>query len=153
MGSIVSPTCVADVRTMPRSRRHPQFNIENLPQSLRSAGIGYVHLPGLGGRRRPRPDSPNTGWRNPSFQGYADHMQTIEFAKDLARLMDLARTQRAAVMCAEAVPWRCHRRLIADALTLHGFVVEDLLSVGRCAPHKLTPWAHVDGTRLTYPPQ
>src|SRR5438874_1505353 len=87
MGSIVSPTCVADVRTMPRSRRHPQFNIENLPQSLRSAGIGYVHLPGLGGRRRPRPDSPNTGWRNPSFQGYADHMQTIEFAKDLARLM------------------------------------------------------------------
>ncbi len=107
---------LVDVRTIPRSRRNPQFNRENLPGSLQSAGIEYHHMPGLGGLRHPRKDSMNTGWRNASFRGYADYMQTPEFGENLDRLIDLASDTATAIMCAEAVPWRCHRSLISDAL-------------------------------------
>jgi len=146
-------TLVADVRKMPASRRNAQFNRDTLPQALRPAGIGYVHLPGLGGLRRRRPDSPNTAWQNASFQGYADYMLTREFAESLQKLLDLSRGQRTAVMCAEAVPWRCHRSLIADALSVRGAPVEHILSASRTQPHVLRPWAHVEGTRITYPAQ
>src|ERR1700751_4108398 len=110
-------TRVVDVRTVPRSARTPQFNKTSLPRSLKQAGIGYVHMPGLGGLRHPRRDSINTGWRNASFRGYADYMQTAEFENNLGRLIEIARLDQSATMCAEAVPWRCHRSLIADALT------------------------------------
>jgi len=146
-------TLVADVRKMPGSRRNAQFSRDALPQALRAAGIGYVHLPGLGGLRRRRPDSPNTAWQNASFQGYADYMLTPEFAESLQGLLELSRGQRTAVMCAEAVPWRCHRSLIADALSVRGIAVEHILSASRTQPHVLRPWAHVQGTRITYPAQ
>jgi uncharacterized protein (DUF488 family) len=144
-------TEVVDVRKMPRSRRNPQFNRETLPRTLREAGMAYVDMAGLGGLRRPQPDSPNTGWQNASFQGYADYMQTPEFEQNLLELMERARQQRPALMCAEAVPWRCHRFLIADALVVRGVVVEHILSATRCQRHVLRSWAHVEGTRLTYP--
>jgi uncharacterized protein (DUF488 family) len=144
-------TEVVDVRTVPRSRRNPQFNRDTLPDSLRAAGIGYVHMPGLGGLRRPRPDSPNMGWRNLSFRGYADYMQTVEFEEQLGALIERARQGRPALMCAEALPWRCHRSLIADALVVRGYHVEDIMSATRRQPHALTPWAHVEGTRVSYP--
>ena len=143
-------THVVDGRTIPRSRRNPQYNREALPVALRAAGIGYSHVAGLGGLRRPRRDSVNTAWRNAGFRGYADHMQTPEFAENLEALITLASTERVAVMCAEAVPWRCHRSLIADALTVRQVSVEHILD-GGAHPHRLTPWARVDGTRLTYP--
>jgi uncharacterized protein (DUF488 family) len=145
-------TLVMDVRKMPRSRRNPQFNRDALPASLRGAGIGYVDLPGLGGLRRRRPDSPNAGWKNASFQGYADYMLTPEFEQSLHELIERARGERAALMCAEAVPWRCHRSLIADALVVRGIAVEHILSAKRTQPHVLKPWARVEGTRITYPP-
>jgi uncharacterized protein (DUF488 family) len=145
-------TLVADVRKMPGSRRNPQFGRDTLPESLRQAGIGYVHLPGLGGLRRRQPDSPNTGWRNASFRGYADYMRTPEFAASLEDLLDRAGGERVALMCAEAVPWRCHRSLIADALVARGVAVEHVLGASRTEPHTLRPWARVDGTRVTYPP-
>lgn len=143
-------THLVDVRAIPRSRRHPQFNRETLPLALADAGIGYTHLTALGGRRRPRPDSPNSGWRNPSFRGYADHMQTPQFAAALAQLIHLARQERCAIMCAEAVPWRCHRWLIADALTARGCRVEHVLSLQQRRPHTLTPWAQVRGATISY---
>jgi uncharacterized protein (DUF488 family) len=146
-------TCVADVRKIPRSRHNPQFNQETLPAALGAAGIGYVALPALSGRRRRQPDSRNAGWRNPSFQGYADYMQTEAFAAAIDQLLELARQERVALMCAEAVPWRCHRSLIADALTVRGVRVEDILSASRRTPHRLTPWARVEGTRIFYPPE
>jgi uncharacterized protein (DUF488 family) len=146
-------TLLADVRKMPRSRRNPQFNRETLPEALRAAGIGYVDLPGLGGLRCRQPDSPNGGWRNASFQGYADYMQTPEFERHLQELIDLARHERVALMCAEAVPWRCHRMLIADALVVRGIPVEHILSAARSRRHTLKPWARVEGTRITYPPE
>jgi len=142
---------VADVRTIPRSRHNPQFNRESLPQQLKLAGIGYVHLPGLGGLRHPRVDSPNRGWRNASFRGYADYMQTPEFTGNLDVLMRLARKDRLALMCAEALPWRCHRSLIADALYLRGIPVEHLLGLKGRQPHRLTGFARVEGLELTYP--
>jgi uncharacterized protein (DUF488 family) len=145
-------TLVVDVRKMPGSRRHPQFGRDTLPQSLRDAGIGYVHLPGLGGLRRRRPDSPNAGWENASFQGYADYMLTPEFERSLAELLERATGERAVLMCAEAVPWRCHRSLIADALVVRGVDVEHILSPTRTQRHALRPWARAEGTRLTYPP-
>ncbi len=145
--------CVADVRTVPRSRHNPQFNRETLPEALRAYGIAYVSLPALGGLRHPRADSPNTGWRNASFRGFADYMATPEFAAGLGELNELATQQRTAVMCAEAVPWRCHRSLIADALLIRGVPVEHILSESRRVPHHLTPWAHISGTTLTYPPK
>ncbi len=142
---------VVDVRTVPRSRHNPQFNRETLPVDLAAAGIGYVHLPGLGGLRRPRRDSPNTGWHNPGFRGYADYMQTPEFAENLGLLVEMAGHERLALMCAEAVPWRCHRSLIADALMVRGLQVEHIIGPGRTQRHRLTPFARVEGTRLTYP--
>ncbi len=141
---------VADVRTIPRSRRNPQYNRGALSAALAAAGVGYSHMPGLGGLRHPRPDSVNGGWENPSFRGYADYMQTAEFADSLDALVTLARQTRVAAMCAEAVPWRCHRSLIADALVVRHVRVEHVLGATR-SPHGLTPWARVEGTRLTYP--
>ena len=144
-------TELIDVRTVPRSRHNPQFNKESLPDALQSAGLSYRHMPGLGGLRRPRPDSPNGAWRNLSFRGYADYMQTPEFAENLDELMTEARRKRVAIMCAEAVPWRCHRSLIADALAVRGFEVEHIMSATRTDPHTLRPWAVVKGKRITYP--
>jgi uncharacterized protein (DUF488 family) len=145
-------TLVADVRKMPGSRRNPQFGRDALPQALRQAGIGYVHLPGLGGLRRRRPDSPNGGWKNASFQGYADYMLTPEFERSIEELLERAGGERVALMCAEAMPWRCHRSLIADALVARGVAVEHVLGASRTQPHALRSWARVDGTRVTYPP-
>jgi uncharacterized protein (DUF488 family) len=142
---------LVDVRTIPRSRRNPQFNSETLAVSLRAAGIEYRHMPGLGGLRHPRPDSRNAGWRNASFRGYADHMQTPAFHRDLETLMGLASETPTAIMCAEAVPWRCHRSLIADALLAHGIEVQEILTAAKSQPHTLTPFAKVDGTEVTYP--
>ncbi len=144
---------LVDVRTVPRSRHNPQFNQENLPQSLKAAGIRYAHMPGLGGLRHARRDSLNTGWRNASFRGYADYMQTPEFETSLEKLVEKARKKRLAVMCAEAVPWRCHRSLLADALVVRGFKVEHLMSATAAKEHTLTPWAKVRGRRITYPPE
>lgn len=142
---------VVDVRTVPRSRHNPQFSQETLPASLEAARIAYAQMPGLGGLRHSRQDSANSGWRNASFRGYADYMQTSEFEENLRRLMELASTQRIVLMCAEAVPWRCHRSLIADALLLHGIDVEHIISATRTQPHRLTPWAKVEGNRIVYP--
>lgn len=141
-----------DVRRFPMSRRHPQFNREALQERLEAAGIEYHHAPELGGRRSPRPDSPNTGWRNAGFRAYADYMATPEFGRALDRLLDLAAGRTASIMCAEAVPWRCHRRLIADALVARGVEVRHLLAAGRSELHELNPLATVrdDGT-LVYP--
>ncbi len=142
---------LVDVRTVPRSRHNPQFSIENLPSALAKAGIDYRHLPELGGLRHARRDSINTAWRNASFRGYADYMQTPEFEAGIAELMQLARGRVAAIMCAEAVPWRCHRSLIADSLTARGEKVEHIMSETKRSPHKMTEFAHVEGTRVTYP--
>lgn len=142
---------LVDVRTMPRSRHNPQFNRETLPQSLAAAGIRYEHMPGLGGLRHARKDSINTGWKNLSFRGYADYMQTAEFTRDLELLEDLERCRRVAIMCAESVPWRCHRSLIADALTVRGVPVFHIMSPDKANPHRLTEFAAVEGGRLTYP--
>ena len=143
---------LADVRTVPRSRRNPQFNADALGESLRGAGIVYVPLRELGGLRKPRPDSPNSGWRNESFRGYADYMQTEEFSDALERLIDLAAERRTAIMCAEAVPWRCHRSLVADALAVRGIGVVEILSEKSYRDHALTPFARVSGTAVSYPP-
>jgi uncharacterized protein (DUF488 family) len=142
---------LADIRTVPRSRRNPQYERTSLERTLPRAGIRYVHLPRLGGLRHPRRDSPNTGWRNDSFRGYADHMLTPAFEEGLAELQALAREGPVAVMCAEAVPWRCHRRLLADALFARGVVVEHILGPGRTSPHELTPFAVREGRRVVYP--
>ncbi len=142
---------VADVRTIPRSRRNPQFNHDTLPQALKTAHIGYVHLPGLGGLRHAQKDSPNTAWRNASFRGFADYMQTPEFAHSLDQLIELAHKKRVAIMCAEAVPWRCHRSMIADALTVRGITVEHITSARHREAHRLTPWAKVRGAHIIYP--
>ena len=144
-------TCVVDVRTVLRSWHNPQFNRVLLPGSLKKAGLGYVHLPGLGGLRHAKRDSLNLGWRNASLQGYADYMQTPEFEKALDKLIDLAKEDRIALMCAEAVPWRCHRSLIADALLVRGIRTEDIMSPNRRQVHALTPFAKVRGTAITYP--
>ena len=142
---------VIDVRTIPRSRHSPQFNRDQLSPALHRARIHYRHMPGLGGLRRPRRDSPNMAWRNLSFRGYADYMQTQEFKDSLQRCIDLATRERVALMCAEAVPWRCHRSLIADALVARGIAVHEITSGVRAQPHVLTPWARLEGTELTYP--
>jgi uncharacterized protein (DUF488 family) len=142
---------LADIRTIPRSRHNPQFNIDTLPAALSSAGIAYTHLPGLGGLRPKKAHSVNTGWRNASFRAYADYMQAEEFAGHIEQLIAMSRHERIALMCAEAVPWRCHRSLVADALLVRGILVEEIVSAKRCEPHTLTPFAHVEGTRLTYP--
>ena len=142
---------VVDVRTLPRSRANPQFDITRLPALLTAAHIYYTHLPGLGGLRRPHRDSPNVGWRNKSFRGYADHMQSPAFKHSLERCLELASVERVALMCAEAVPWRCHRSLIADALVARGIDALEIASDSRVRPHTLTPFARVRGTEITYP--
>jgi len=142
---------IADVRSIPRSRHNPQFNRDTLPESLSAAGIGYSHLAGLGGFRKPRADSPNTYWKNAAFRGYADYMQTTQFRDSLEALLDLAGGKRAAVMCAEAVPWRCHRSLIADALVVRGIRVTHVLAPGESMAHALTAGVSVEGGLITYP--
>lgn len=144
---------VADVRTVPRSRHNPQFNKDLLPESLMKAGLGYVHLPGLGGLRHAKPDSPNGGWRNAAFRGYADYMQTPEFAQSIEELIRLAKQDQIVLMCAEAVPWRCHRSLIADALQVRGIRTEDIINAASRKIHTLTPFAKVNGITITYPPE
>ena len=142
---------VVDVRTLPRSRHNPQYNREDLGPALRRKGFGYIHVKGLGGLRRARADSINTGWRNASFRGYADYMQTPEFERNLERLIRMAREKTIAVMCAEAVPFRCHRSLIADALTVRGLEVRHITSARTAKGHQLTPWIHVENGRISYP--
>jgi uncharacterized protein (DUF488 family) len=143
---------VADVRRFPGSRRHPQFGREELERHLGEAGIGYRHLEGLGGRRSARaPDSPNTGWQVESFNAYADYMDTGEFQSALVELERLAEASATAIMCAEALHWRCHRRLIADALIVRGWTVRDIIGGGKVEPQKLTDFARVVDGRLTYP--
>jgi uncharacterized protein (DUF488 family) len=147
-----SVTSLIDVRSVPRSRHNPQFNGDTLPAALELAGIRYAHATGLGGFRRASPESQNMGWRNASFRGYADYMQTAEFAENLAGLMELAMHERVVLMCAEAVPWRCHRSLIADALLVHGIHAEEIINKMRLQAHKLTSFAKLDGMTITYPP-
>jgi uncharacterized protein (DUF488 family) len=142
---------VVDIRTVPRSRFNPQFDISRLPALLEAAHVHYTHLPGLGGLRRPHPDSPNIGWRNTSFRGYADYMQTEDFTRALEHCLQLAGVERIALMCAEAVPWRCHRSLVADALVVRGIDALEIASDSRVRPHAVTPFARVDGAVITYP--
>ena len=144
---------LADIRTIPRSRRNPQFNADTLPAALAKEGIEYQAMPELGGLRHARKDSPNGGWRNDSFRGYADYMQTPAFTEAVEVLVSLGREKRMAIMCAEAVPWRCHRSLVADALLVRGVPVIEILSETDWRPHKLTAFAAVDGLSVTYPPE
>jgi uncharacterized protein (DUF488 family) len=144
-------TLVVDVRSVPRSRHNPQFTKGTLPNALKLEGVNYVHMPQIGGLRRPKPDSVNTAWRNKTFRGYADYMQTKEFTEQLLHLLALARGNCVAMMCAEALPWRCHRSLIADALVVRNVKVEHIISKESIITHTLTDWAHVEGTKLTYP--
>jgi uncharacterized protein (DUF488 family) len=145
-------TKIVDVRTIPRSVTNPQFNYDSLPRDLRRSKIGYVHLPGLGGLRKPRPDSPNGAWRNASFRGYADYMQTPAFEESLQTLLEIAQKDTVVLMCAEMLPWRCHRSLIGDALVARGVRVEDIFNLTAVQEHILRSWAHVEGTRVSYPP-
>jgi len=145
--------CLLDIRTVPRSRHNPQFNGDDLRESLAGAGIGYRAVPALGGLRHARKDSPNTGWRNKSFRGYADYMQTGAFQDGLRDLIETGGQARVAIMCAEAVPWRCHRSLVADALNARGIQVVEILSESAHRMHKLTPFAHVEGNQVSYPPE
>jgi uncharacterized protein (DUF488 family) len=142
---------IADVRKIPRSRRHPHFDAATLPAALAEADLGYTHLPGLGGLRRAQPGSINRGWRNPSFRAYADYMQTAAFAAELERLLALGRERRVAIMCAEAYWARCHRSLIADALVARGEPVLHILTTTRAEPHTLRDFARVDGGMVSYP--
>ncbi len=142
---------IVDVRTIPRSRHNPQFDYKTLPEALRKRGIGYIHLKGLGGLRHAAPDSVNLGWHNLSFRGYADYMQTEDFRRNLERLIRMAGQKTVALMCAEAVPFRCHRSLIADALTVRGLDVRHIASRRSANLHKLTPWIRVKGETITYP--
>lgn len=141
---------VADVRTVPGSRRHPQFGADRLRERLDAEAIEYRHLPALGGLRRPRPDSPNVAWTHPAFRGYADHMSTPAFEEGIRALLELARDRVTAFMCAEAVWWRCHRRMIADALVARGLEVRHILSPTEAPAHALTPFARVIDGRLDY---
>ena len=143
---------LVDIRTIPHSRHNPQFNDTALSNSLAVQHYQYVHMRALGGLRRARKDSPNTGWRNQGFRGFADYMQTQEFQDALEALIQMGREKRVAVMCAEAVPWRCHRSLVADALSVRGVPVVEILSESSYRMHALTPFARVEGGRITYPP-
>jgi uncharacterized protein (DUF488 family) len=142
---------VVDVRTVPRSRTNPQFNKDNLEQVLPRSGIHYTHRKDLGGLRHPQKESSNTAWRNDSFRGFADYMQTSEFDQALAWLASTAQEERTAIMCAEALPWRCHRSLIADALLTDGFEVVEIFGEGTSRKHALTSFAVVEGGKVTYP--
>ena len=140
-----------DIRTIPKSRHNPQFNGDTLAKSLRAARIRYLHMKELGGLRRAKPDSINLGWRNASFRGYADYMQTPDFAEALERAIKLAEARPTALMCAEAVPWRCHRSLVADALLVRGIHALEIIGPAKPKEHKLTPFARVHGKKITYP--
>lgn len=142
---------LADIRTVPRSRTNPQFNVDVFARTLARVDIHHQHLPRLGGLRRPQKDSLNTAWRNRSFQGYADYMQTEEFARGLEELRVLSRQGPVAIMCAEALRWRCHRSLVADALWARGVEVQHLTSATRSEPHRLTAFARLHGTQVLYP--
>ena len=142
---------VADVRTIPNSRYNPQFNSDTLPGSLTSEGIGYIHLAGLGGLRHAHTGSLNMGWRNASFRGFADYMQTRGFRTSLDQLIELPHDHTVAIMCAEAVPWRCHRSLIADALLVRNINVQEIIGIENVKTHTLTPWAKTNGDEITYP--
>ena len=144
---------LVDIRTMPRSRHNPQFNATALASSLAAAHLEYEHMQALGGLRQAGKGSPNTGWRNAGFRGYADYMQTEAFQGALSALIQMTRQNRVAIMCAEAVPWRCHRSLVADAFSVRGVPVVEILSESSYRMHKLTPFAQVEGGRLTYPPE
>jgi len=142
---------LVDIRTVPRSRHNPQFNDTTLASTLAAEGVEYVPMQTLGGLRHARKDSTNTGWRNASFRGYADYMQTEQFHDALETLIEISRQKRVAIMCAEAVPWRCHRSLVADALSTRAVAVIEILSERDYRTHKLTPFAHVEGMQITYP--
>src|ERR1700735_379303 len=142
---------VIDIRTIPRSRRNPQYNRETLGPALRSRKIGYVHLKGLGGLRHAKPNSKNLGWHNASFRGFADYMQTPEFEAALRRAIELSKVKPSALMCAEAVPWRCHRSLVADSLAARKFSVDHIISVARANRHRLTSFGRVPGRKVPYP--
>lgn len=144
-------TLLVDIRTISRSRHNPQYEEAALRNALEDQKIGYLHLAALGGLRHARKDSINTGWKNASFRGYADYMQTEEFSDAIDGLIALANKRTIAIMCAEAVPWRCHRSLVGDALLARGIQVVDILSQTSAKPHKITPWAKVDGISVTYP--
>lgn len=142
---------LVDIRRYPGSRRYPHFHAAALAKDLSLAGIGYEEKPTLGGRRTAQSDSPNSGWKNASFRGYADYMQTEEFETALDELMSLGANERTAIMCAEAVPWRCHRSLVADALLVRGWDVAHIMSPSQVRPHRLTTFAQVQSGRLVYP--
>jgi uncharacterized protein (DUF488 family) len=144
---------LVDVRTIAKSGHNPQFMEEALAAGLRAEGLTYRRATGLGGLRHVQKDSPNGGWRNKSFQGYADYMQTTDFADAVAELVQHAQGNDVAIMCAEAVPWRCHRSLIGDALVLRGVTVLDIMTAKKATPHVLTSFARVEGTTITYPPE
>ena len=145
-------TKVVDVRTIPKSRHNPQFNEDMLRKSLKAVKIGYIHMKGLGGLRHALKDSLNTAWRNASFRGFADYMQTGEFEESIEKLIEAAEKRATVIMCAEAVPWRCHRSLIGDALLVRGVQVRHIMSISSSRDHTLTPWAKVEGNKITYPP-
>jgi uncharacterized protein (DUF488 family) len=143
---------VVDVRTVPKSRHVPHFHAEALTRTLSESGTEYYPMKRLGGLRKPEEDSPNQGWRNLSFRGFADYMQTEDFRRALTEVIDLALKKRIALMCAEALPWRCHRSLIADALVLRNMKVQHIISPTSLETHQLTSFAVVIGERITYPP-
>ena len=143
---------VLDIRTIPKSRHNPQFNKDTLRESLKAVKIGYLHMKGLGGLRHALKDSPNMAWKNASFRGFADYMQTVEFAASLEELIEAAKIRATVIMCAEAVPWRCHRSLVGDALLIRGVQVRHIMSEGSSRDHTLAPWAKVEGNKITYPP-
>ena len=145
-------TTLVDIRTIPRSRHNPQYEQEALKQSLPKAGITYVHLTALGGLRNKADTGLNDGWRNASFRNFADYMQTPAFEEGLGELLGIAQKSPTAIMCAEAVPWRCHRSLVADALDVRGVPVIEILSERDYRPHELTPFARIEGASITYPP-
>jgi uncharacterized protein (DUF488 family) len=144
-------TLLVDVRTVPHSRHNPQFNKETLPSSIKPYGVRYIHMPEIGGLRHPKHDSVNTAWKNSGFRGYADYMQTQEFTDNLLKIISLGRENQLALMCAEALPWRCHRNLISDALVVRHIKVEHIISKESTIKHQLTEFVHVEGTRITYP--
>jgi len=144
---------VVDIRTIPKSRHNPQFNEDMLRASLKAAQIGYLHMKELGGLRHALKDSPNMAWRNASFRGFADYMQSGEFEDSLEKLIEAAEKKAAVIMCAEAVPWRCHRSLVGDALLIRGVRVRHIMNAKSSRDHTLTSWAKVKGTKITYPPE
>jgi uncharacterized protein (DUF488 family) len=144
-------TLLVDVRTVPHSRHNPQFNKETLPGNLKPYGIKHIHMPEIGGLRHPKHDSVNMAWKNSGFRGYADYMQTQEFTDNLLKIVSLARENRLALMCAEALPWSCHRSLISDALVVRHIKVEHIISKNSTINHQLTEFAHIEGIKITYP--